>query len=171
MNRLERMCSWAALFLIVLSCVLLVLPKSPLSSPRSTVDPLRKAILPTSRATYTQTAPLVVEYFDAHPAGSDIELLWRVFSDRDVEGFRLYRVSETDTHLFVVNKRGLIPAWQQLFLDKELPAETTYQYLLGVVFSDGSEFISYPVQATTASKSHSIKPLSIATWIHASQQF
>jgi hypothetical protein len=100
-----------------------------------------------------QTAPVVVESFDAHSTRAGIKLLWRVFSDRDVEGFRIYRIAKNDSYLFVVNSRGLIPAWQQSFLDSEVTPATTYQYLLGVVFSDGSEFISHPVEVTTPARS------------------
>ena len=98
-----------------------------------------------SKTHRNQTAPSAIEYFDGYSQRVGIKLLWSVISEKDVEGFQLYRMAAADAYITVVNKRGLIPAWHQNFLDDDLTPATSYRYLLGVVFSDGTEFLSQPV--------------------------
>jgi hypothetical protein len=107
-----------------------------------------------------QAAPTAIEYFDAHAMRSGIKLLWCVFSDKDVDGFQLYRMAEDDSYISVINKRGLIPAWHQNFVDSELAPSTTYRYLLGVVFSDGSESLSQPIVVRSSKASYPLAAVS-----------
>jgi hypothetical protein len=138
----------------------MILPKGTASSPHSALDILRNNILFMTSDRKDQATPVPVEYFDAQSTRPGIKLLWCVFSDKDVDGFRIYRMARNDSYLFVVNRRGLIPAWHQSYLDNELSPSTTYRYVLGVVFSDGSEFLSQPVEATSEG-SHSMMPASL----------
>jgi hypothetical protein len=92
------------------------------------------------------SAPVTIEYFRASPAPSAVRLVWSVFSDKDVAGFRIYRASRNDGYV-VVTGSGLIPAWHQEHVDAGLASSTLYRYVLGVVFADGSEFLSQAIEA------------------------
>jgi hypothetical protein len=141
-----------ALLLVVLSGFLAT-PHGSVSSPHAAMGLLRNSISGTGDPRHTEGHPVDIEYFDAHPIRTGMKILWCVFSDDDVDGFRIYRMAENSSYLFIVNKRGLIPAWQQNYLDGDLAPSTTYRYLLGVVFNDGSEFLSQPIEAKTSKQS------------------
>jgi hypothetical protein len=96
--------------------------------------------------------PPLIQFFIAYPASSEVELSWVAFSDEDLEGFRIYRRKQSESYFLMINTEGLIPAWLQDYSDRDLPSATTYQYILGVVTSDGDEVFSQPVEVTTASK-------------------
>lgn len=149
MDKVEKTLRKGVPLLVVLSGFLL-LPPVTLSSPHAAFDILRNPGRATVAAGPTESRPVDIEYFDAHPINLGMKILWCVFSDKDVDGFRIYRMAENSADLFVVNKRGLIPAWQQNYLDGDLVPETTYRYLLGVVFDDGSEFFSQPIEAKSS---------------------
>jgi hypothetical protein len=59
-------------------------------------------------------------------------------------------MSDGDVALTVVNKRGLIPAWHQDYLDTDVAPSTDYRYVLGIVFEDGMEYLSQPVGARSS---------------------
>jgi len=158
MDRRSRIPQHIALFLVVLCCLLLSFPTLTSSSPQSAVRMLGNALPRTSQK--DQTAPTAIEYFDAHTIRSGIKLLWCVFSDKDVDGFRLYRMAEDDSYISVINKRGLIPAWHQNFIDSELLPSTTYRYLLGVVYSDGSESLSQPIAVRSPKAAYPVAAVS-----------
>ena len=132
------------LFLVVLCGALLGFPHGLSSSPQAGLGVL-STIAKKSKTHRNNSAPSGIEYFDGYSQRVGIKLLWSVFSEKDVEGFQLYRMAADDSYVTVVNKRGLIPAWHQNFLDDDLTPATSYRYLLGVVFSDGTEFLSQPV--------------------------
>jgi hypothetical protein len=132
------------LFLIVLCGALLCFPRGLTSSPLVGASVFAK-FARTSNPRSNQTAPSAIEYFDGYSQRVGIKLLWSVFSEKDVEGFQLYRMADDESYVSVINKRGLLPAWRQNFVDDDLKPATTYRYLLGVVFSDGTESLSQPV--------------------------
>jgi len=134
-------------FLVVLCACLLSVPSQTASSPQSAFGLLQTAFREIDRAAIDKARPTAIEYFDALGVRAAVKLVWNVFSEKDVEGFRIYRMADNDSQLSVVNKRGLIPAWRQTFLDTELTSSTTYRYILGVVFDDGSEIFSQPAAA------------------------
>ena len=150
MKLLTRTSACATLFLVVLCSYLLLYSPSASSSPQSAL--LRNAIRGLSTDHKRQSAPCSIEYFEAHTLQSGIKLVWAVFSDKDIDGFRIYRLSEKDVSLVVVNKRGLIPAWHQNFVDTDLTPSTDYRYVLGVVFEDDTEYLSEPVEARSSDK-------------------
>ncbi len=117
------------------------------STSSSANDVQRSATRVAGRERPNETAPLVIEYFHAYPATATIRLVWGVFSEKDVAGFRIYRMSRSDASYVVVSGNGLIPAWHQEYSDREVTPSTLYRYVLGVVFSDGSEVISQAVEA------------------------
>lgn len=95
------------------------------------------------------SAPTPVQYFDARALNGAVELTWIAFSDKDVAGFRVYRKQEGDCCFFIITRNGLIPEWQQNYTDADVQPDTTYEYLLGVVLTDGSEYLSREVSVTT----------------------
>lgn len=117
------------------------------ASTSSATDVPRSASRVAGRERPNETAPVVIEYFHAYSATAAIRLAWGVFSEKDVAGFRIYRMSRSDASYVVVSGNGLIPAWHQEYSDREVTPSTLYRYVLGVVFSDGSEFISQAVEA------------------------
>jgi len=126
---------------------------------------LRNTIRGLSQDRERQSAPCSIEYFEAHTIQSGIELVWGVFSEKDIDGFRIYRMAENDAVLVVVNKHGLIPAWHQSFEDTDLTSSTNYRYVLGVVFEDDTEYLSEPVEARSPEKTWplSLRVLATAT--------
>jgi hypothetical protein len=138
MNLLARTSTCVTLLLVVLCSCLLFCPPSTSSSP--------------------QSAPCSIECLDAHTLRSGIKLVWCVFSEKDIDGFRIYRMAENDATLVVVNRQGLIPAWQQSYVDTDLAPSTNYRYVLGVVFENGNECLSEPVEARSSNESHPLVP-------------
>jgi hypothetical protein len=145
-----------AITLLVVLFGFLTLPGLTSSSPHSALDILRNSVRTTPTTNPDASRPVDIEYFDAHPIYSGMKILWCVFSDKDVDGFRIYRMADNSTDLSVVNRRGLIPAWQQNYLDGDLAPSTTYRYLLGVVFDDGSEVFSQPVEAKSSQSANGL---------------
>ncbi len=168
MNPLARTSTCATLFLFVLCSCLLFYPPSTSSSPQSALRILRNTIRSVSPNHQGQSAPCSIEYLEAHTLRLGIKLVWCVFSEKDIEGFRIYRMAQNDASLVVVNKRGLIPAWHQSYVDTDLAPSTNYRYVLGVVFDDGTECLSEPMEARSSSESYplSLRVLSKATYNH-----
>lgn len=135
---------WVPLLLIVLLGTLIFPPLETPAVQRQAADRPNGG---------TASAPVSIEYFEARPVTPDIELEWFVVSEKDIGGFRLYRRAKGEGVYFLVNGEGLIPRWRFDYLDQQLAANMNYQYILGVVHTDGSEFLSYPVEARTAGKS------------------
>lgn len=141
---------WVPLFLMALSGSLAISVSESIASQHgnamSLFDKIDLLVAKTS-----ENRPRVIEYFDARPGEVRVQLSWIAFSD-DMDGFRIYRRNEGEPFFTLVNRDGLIPAWLQNYLDLELQPSTRYEYLLGVVLSDGSELLSQPIEATTTSK-------------------
>jgi len=149
MNLLTGTARRVALFLVVLCVGVVFSPPGISSSPWSALTILRNTV---SSGEPEQSAPCSIEYFEAHPERPGIKLVWCVFADKDIEGFQIYRTSERDAALVVVNKRGLIPAWHQSCTDTDVAPATNYRYVLGVVFEDGTESLSEPAAARSPDK-------------------
>jgi hypothetical protein len=93
---------------------------------------------------------VVVQNFVAHEVESGIELNWDVETDEEIEGFRIYRRSESRSADVVISGAGLIAAELRSYVDNDVFGEpATYQYTLGVVKADGTEIRSRSVAATT----------------------
>ena len=148
--------------LLIVLCSFLLIPMETPSSAGAALDILQKSIATTPYIPHGENHPVDVEYFDAQTITTGIKILWCVFSDRDVDGFRIYRMAEDSSYLCVVNKRGLIPAWQQNYLDDDLIPSTVYRYLLAVVFDDGSEFVTQPVEAKSSKQAMSGLSVSVS---------
>ena len=158
MKRLTTIMPGIMLFLVVLLGSLTLLPRNIASSTHSALELLRYTIRVATNDHQNQSKPVAVEYFDAHSQRAGVKLQWCVFSEKDVDGFRIYRMASDESYLFVVNRNGLIPAWHQDYLDSETAPSTTYRYVLGVVFDDETEFLSQPIEAKSQKKGHALLP-------------
>ncbi len=155
----SNMTLWVPLFLVVLFGSLRVTPPRASASQLTTLESLfdRRSDAPcvvsvAVRSGSSASAPRIIEAFNAHALDTRIVLDWIAFAD-DVRGFRIYRRGRGDSHFFLLNREGLIPAWLQNYLDLNIEQHSSYQYVLGVVFANGSEILSQPVEATTSSRS------------------
>ena len=141
---------WAPSFLIVLASSLLLHPPACEASQLDDHISVFGGIDLLVESTRTST-PSIIEYFEARGVDIRVQLDWIAFGD-DVDGFRIYRRSAGSAIFLLVNREGLIPAWFQQYLDRGLSPSTSYQYILGVVFADGSELLSHPVETSTSAK-------------------
>jgi hypothetical protein len=99
------------------------------------------------------SAPSELEYFYAREVTTGVELSWMAVSEKDIEGFKLYRRERGVPIYLLVNNEGLIHRWRYDFVDGDPKKGHTYLYVLGVVHGDGSEQISRPVEITMSSRS------------------
>ena len=97
----------------------------------------------------TQSAPHIVEYFEARSMTAGVELVWSAISAKDIRGFSIYRRDPDSYQFLLINQEGLIGPWLKNYLDGDVQAATTYQYALAVVHTDGSEVLSNPAEVTT----------------------
>jgi hypothetical protein len=95
-----------------------------------------------------ESAPVLIQYFDAQLMSSGVELSWFAVSEKDIEGYRIYRRETDEAFLWLVNEDGLLAPWQVTFMDGSIARDVSYEYVLGVVHADQSEFLSYVVPVT-----------------------
>jgi hypothetical protein len=93
--------------------------------------------------------PADVEFFNAHEVMAGVELTWMATSEKDIDGFRIYRRKSSQPFYLMVNTDGLISAWRFEYVDGGPERGQKYLYVLGVVHADGSEQFSQPVEVTT----------------------
>lgn len=112
-------------------------------------EPRHLSVEATEVSRPTQSAPHIVEYFEARSMTAGVELVWSAISERDIRGFSIYR-RDPDSYLFLlINQEGLIGPWLKNYMDGDVQPATTYQYALAVVHTDGSEVLSGPAEVTT----------------------
>lgn len=146
--RTKNCCSVGLLLLIVGSCYALFADVPDLMA-RASGTVIKSARTVAHGARDPQSAPDPVEYFNAYAASSSVDLDWHVVSERNVDGFRIYRQGDSTAYV-LINRDGLIPVWQDQYNDAHVKSNRDFSYVLGVVLSDGSEFLSQPVQVHTA---------------------
>ncbi len=95
------------------------------------------------------SAPHIVQYFEAYSVTSGVALAWSAISERDIRGFSIYRRDPDSYEFLLVNQNGLIGPWQKAYTDGGVQPKATYQYVLSVVHTDGSEVLSHPAEVTT----------------------
>ena len=140
-------------FLLVLACSVSVL-SSDAAATRKAVEHRSKAKPPARSAHHPIHArPAAIQYFDARPHGAEVELVWCCFSDKDTRGFRVYRRDQSSSYFSLVNREGLLQPWRQNYLDTDVASASGYQYVLAVVYADGTEFLSQPIEVRTPSRS------------------
>ncbi|UCH84374.1 MAG: Ig-like domain-containing protein, partial [Candidatus Latescibacterota bacterium] len=97
----------------------------------------------------TPPVPVFVNRFDAVPAENGIELTWAVTADEDIRGFKIYRRDEGGNAGNLRDVSGLIARDESIYVDRDTQAGREYEYVLGVVLTNGEEALSRPVSATT----------------------
>jgi hypothetical protein len=95
------------------------------------------------------------QYFEGHSGVSGVNLNWAVYTEKDVEGFRVYRRSDKDCCYSVVNDEGMIAAWRSSYNDDKAQNGRIYQYALSVVLSKDVEVLSTPIEVRTPEASQS----------------
>jgi hypothetical protein len=94
--------------------------------------------------------PVFIEAFDARPTDEGIELEWDIWSDEDVDGFRISRrMMDGSQETYLLDGRLIEPGLRRLLDDSVQPA-TEYEYSLVVVFDGGTEQVSRESRATSA---------------------
>jgi hypothetical protein len=96
-----------------------------------------------------QSAPHIVQYFEARSITAGVELVWSAISQKDISGFSIYRRDPDSYQFLLINQEGLIGPWMKNYVDGDVQPATTYQYALAVVHADGSEALSDPAEVTT----------------------
>lgn len=96
------------------------------------------------------SAPADVEFFRAHEITAGVELSWMAASEKDIDGFKVYRREPSIPLYLLLNNEGLINPWRFDYIDGSPQRGHTYLYVLGVVHSDGSEQLSQPAEITTS---------------------
>jgi hypothetical protein len=84
----------------------------------------------------------VISSFVVDAIDGGVRLIWEVFSDDEVQGYRIYRAMESNSSAELVNPEGLIPPETRMFVDDGVRYGRAYDYTLGVVQEDGSEIRS-----------------------------
>jgi len=87
------------------------------------------------------SSAVAIASFQATVAQRGIELLWVVASAEGLEGFNVYRSTESEASFVRLNDDGLLPAIETSYLDGDVKPGRTYGYRIGAVDSDG-EFLS-----------------------------
>jgi hypothetical protein len=94
-------------------------------------------------------SPTLINAFAAWAVDGGIELMWNVFSDEGIKGYRIYRSAEGEAVNTVVNPEGLIPPAATKYIDDDVRSGKSYRYTLGVVQEDGYEVRSRTVTVQT----------------------
>lgn len=147
-NRRSRT-RWGSLFLVVLYMSVSVGASPAATSQVKKIGPSPGKIQRVTPAKRNRSAPILIQYFSASGAPSGVELVWSAFSERSIRGFRLYRQSDDEAYFGLVNRHGLVPLWQQSYVDADVVPSMAYYYILSVVLVNGQEYLSQPIKITT----------------------
>jgi hypothetical protein len=82
---------------------------------------------------------VLVTSFAAHAVDAGVELVWTLFADEAVRGFRIYRAGGDIPGEVVLNGGRLIAPHARHYTDATAAPGVEYRYSLGVVTEDGSE--------------------------------
>jgi hypothetical protein len=90
-----------------------------------------------------------ISSFNAVLVESGVKLQWETKSSADIEGYRIYRKNDGDSQHALLNDSALIPSGENTYVDRTVKSGVVYQYTLGVLMADGSEFMSDEVAVKT----------------------
>ncbi len=102
--------------------------------------------------------PAAITAFHAVAVNSAIELRWEIYTPDDVIGFLVYRQEAGGSIFESLTPGRLIDARERNFVDSNIRAGQTYNYLLGLIRGDNSELRSDRVTITTPSLSLELHP-------------
>ena len=94
------------------------------------------------------TVPTFIRGIDVQVFEASVELTWDIWSDDMVQGYRILRRETGATVEGVINP-SLIEPGVRRYVDSDTRPGVSYEYVLVVVLSDGSELRSQPVGAKT----------------------
>lgn len=139
---------WVPLFLVVLSGFLFTMPGNGTASRNARVQDRFGNSDFEGPQPGVESAAVLIQYFDAQLMSGGVELSWFAVSEKDVEGYRIYRRDTDEAFFWLVNEDGLLAPWQATFMDGSITRDISYEYVLGVVHADQSEFLSHVVPVT-----------------------
>lgn len=90
--------------------------------------------------------PVLVQRFDAEAAGDHVRLLWDIFADEPVDGYRIYRSDDGAGMRPVTNV--MLAKESTGYDDYAVVPGAAYEYLLAVVLPDDREIVSPPQRVT-----------------------
>jgi hypothetical protein len=94
--------------------------------------------------------------FSAQATVAGVELKWKITTDEDVRGYRVYRAREAEFDEVELNDGLLIDPSRLWFVDTGVDPSTGYRYALVVVDEDGVEHRSQTMTVTTLAWSLSL---------------
>jgi hypothetical protein len=94
----------------------------------------------TDRLHIGPTSAVVVASFQVAVLDKGVELNWLIASADGLEGFNVYRSTQSRTGYIRLNDGPLLPAGVTSFVDPDIRPSQTYWYRLGAVDRDGETF-------------------------------
>jgi M6 family metalloprotease-like protein len=99
--------------------------------------------------TVDATVPTAIQGIYASVRGATVELTWKIWSDETIQGFRILRREASAAVEEPINPVLIAPG-ERSFVDEDTRPGGSYEYVLVVVFADGSELRSLRVTAKIA---------------------
>jgi len=90
---------------------------------------------------------VLVSAFEAEPTYSGISLHWKIQSDEQLRGFKLYRKKDQEDMFTTIASESELSGEDRSYVDSDVKGGHTYEYALGVLKMDGTEVLSQFVQA------------------------
>ena len=87
----------------------------------------------TGLALVQRPVPVLISGFEATAIDNGVRLEWRVWSDEDVTGFRIYRAASNSNAIALT---GLLDAASRSYVDTSVQGGVEYAYTLAVVLAD-----------------------------------
>jgi hypothetical protein len=81
-----------------------------------------------------------------------VEIVWGVAADEEIKGFKIYRRERGTSEGEVACPEGLIPPARRKYVDADIVAGKTYDYVLSAVLNDGSEVRAQPATVKTKAR-------------------
>jgi immune inhibitor A len=97
----------------------------------------------------SSTVAIYFSDFRLNAVDKGIELIWDVYTDESIDGFKLYRCEESSSREVSIPGYGLIPPERRYYVDVNVHPGETYYYALSAVRTDGSELRSRQVKIST----------------------
>jgi hypothetical protein len=92
--------------------------------------------------------PVFMTNFQATAIESGVKLIWDVFTDESIDGFKLYRKAAGSSRDFEVVESAINSEMRQ-YIDSGIKPGHTYKYFLSALLSNGSEVRSQEVTVTS----------------------
>jgi hypothetical protein len=97
----------------------------------------------------SSTVAVFFNDFCGSTVDNGIELIWDVYADEPIDGFKLYRHQKSNNKEISIPGYGLIPQGRRRYVDEAVQPGEIYSYVLSAVRADGAEVKSVPVKIST----------------------